>query len=468
MEKKLKVNNENVRELIERAKETIITEKCSLADACEKNGFFISSMEHYISNCKEIDNVVELWNEVKIIHKDIILSRFCIERLNGNMHYASGLGMKDIEKVYTSFIVPGLKLSGKELQEYKEKRSFIDFDAFVEFWDKYQSGEIYKSSILQRLNEIKTHFNKAKFGNIKHQVSQYEFLKNDEEINALINEIEKPMLEKRIQREAEWQRKRDEKIREKLTYHIDGYLNGSDGPFEIEIQDLILEIDKMDDKAIEERYPWMTINDLRKVAKMIAYSRTPKGIREKIDETKRKEEEKQRIINRTEDIIRGNFIKHGILTNLDFYKYFSNAPYIMFYTKKRAEYSWDKFKELMTKSTEELEKRRIDIEFWLDYYDTYLFLLSKYIMVDFNKLLKKTPDELIDIELIAQNGHKAFNRKNYRVNNPLGDIIIDDEDKDTFEKMSMDVRIRRVNNDKVQLENELTMIKSIIEKRAKK
>lgn len=171
-------------------------------------------------------------------------------------------------------------------------------------------------------------------------------------------------------------------------------------------------------------------------------------------------------LNKINSIAHGKFYENGITTQEQFDTFLSNVPQnCSGYTEiiQDAKNMWHFLNQCKNCSKEELLEKRRSIEKEIAIFPIYREFMNIGVFVDFDKMKNKTVDELNSLlEIADRNTDKNFNRKNYTKTNPLRDIVIDSESKDTYLKQNEDRRIERIDKYEQSLDDKISIINSVL------
>lgn len=504
------ITSENALDYLKQIRDTMISEGCNIREASEKVGVKKTDLDNYMKQYHKSDEYMSVEEEITTLNADLTCSKYVKLRLEGNPAKGYTITGKQLEELYESTILPSLTLTGEALDEYKKQRPLLDFEAVAEYHEKQKSGELYRGSIIDRLNNILSSGDRKTLNNIKSQISQYELLKKDEEIIELLGKIDE-VYKKQIIEELKkaisdnnmkamtslkakmphtelfindeeiksLMSKIDEKVAEaakkkQISKSIPKYIHRWASHKKVDgisanLNNLVLEIASLSDEKIKEEYPYINIGYLRIAESRISQlqgetTKEQRSSHRDIEKTKKEEEiEKIRLLKK---IANGDFIINNITTQEQFDVFFAGIPDTYTKIRKCAQDMWDKYNEYKEYNTNQLEEKRAELETEYRYAKTYKRLVDEGIMVDYAKLKKKPIEQLIEIEKIASENTGDYLNNNEQVTgteNPLGDIIIDDEARDDYSKDFQEDRIKRANSFLYQLEGELDLVNSIID-----
>ncbi|MBO6232786.1 MAG: hypothetical protein J6N78_01800 [Clostridia bacterium] len=443
------ITSENALEYLKQIRDTMISEGCNIREASEKVGVKKTAIDNCMKHYYKSDEYRKVEEEISTLNEDLTCSKYVKLRLEGNSGNGYVFKAEKLEEIYETIILPSLTLTGEALDKYKNQRPLLDFEAVAEYHEKKKSGEIYRSSIIDGLNSILSGDGgrKLTLEYIKSLMSQYELLKNDEEIIELLGKVDKA------------------REKEKIIKSINKYINSNKkvGDVSDNLNSLVLEIASLSDEKIKEEYPDINIVRLRNTASRIQRKQERSYI--VIDNTKIEEgKERTRTLKK---ISNGNFIVNDITTQEQFDSFLADIPVTYTRIRKRAQDMWDKYNEYKEYDINKLEEKRAELEKEYRYAKTYKSLIEQEIKVDYVKLVNKPIEQLIEIEkIVSENMSDYFNKKN-NAENLIGDIIIDDESKDDYSRIPQESRIIRTNTFLYKLKGELDLVKSIIDLKRK-
>ena len=500
------ITSENALDYLKQIRDTMISERCNIREASEKVGVKKTDLDNYMKQYHKSDEYMKVEEEITTLNADLTCSKYVKLRLEGNPAKGYAITGKQLEELYETTILPSLTLTREALDEYKEQRPLLDFEAVAEYHEKQKSGELYRGSIIDRLNSILSSGDRKTLSNIKSQISQYELLKKDEEIIELLGKIDelykKQIIEKLKKAISDNNMKamtslkakmphtelfrNDEEIiflmskideatkKEAISKSIPKYIHRWASHRKVEgvsanLNSLVLEIASLSDEKIKEEYPGINIGYLRIAANRISQlqgetKREQESSHKAIEYTKIEEEKEK--IRSLKEIANGNFIINNITTQEQFDIFLAGIPDTFTRIRKRAQDMWDKYNEYKEYDINKLEEKRAELETEYRYAKTYKRLVDEKIMVDYYKLKKKPIEQLFEIEKIASENTSNYlnnNEQDTGTENPFWDIIIDDEARDDYSKDFQEDRIKRANSFLYQLEGELDLVNSVID-----
>lgn len=500
------ITSENALDYLKQIRDTMISEGCNIREASEKVGVKKTDLDNYMKQYHKSDEYMSVEEEITTLNADLTCSKYVKLRLEGNLAKGYTITGKQLEELYESTILPSLTLTGEALDEYKKQRPLLDFEAVAEYHEKQKSGELYRGSIIDRLNNILSSGDRKTLNNIKSQISQYELLKKDEEIiellgkidelykKQIIEELKKAISDNNMKAMTSLKAKmpqtelfrNDEEIiflmskideakkKEEISKSIPKYIHKWASHKKVEgisanLNSLVLEIASLSDEKIKQEYPGINIGYLRiaesRISQLQGETKKEQESSHKAIENTKIEEEKEKI-RQLKEIANGNFIINDITTQDQFDSFLAGIPDTYTRIRKRTQDMWDKYNEYKEYDMNKLEEKRAELETEYRYAKTYRRLVDEGIMVDYAKLKKKPIEQLIEIEKIASENTSDYLNNNEQVTgteNPLGDIIIDDEARDDYSKDFQEDRIKRANSFIYQLEGELNLVNSIID-----